>query len=113
MDQLPARYKVVTSTVDGHAGEVGTVYQAAGFLYAGVMRQGGRSLVRVNGKHVSERQAGRLAGTQGARALARLGFDAVPVPRKGRYFAFRGDNRERARNRAAIAHLLKPYPKRP
>jgi hypothetical protein len=112
MDLLPGRYQVVTATVDGLAGEVGTVYQAAGFLYAGVMRQGGRSLVRVNGKHLSERQAGRLVGTQGARALAKLGFDAIAVPRRARYFAFRGDRRERARHRAAIAHLITAYPKR-
>ena len=52
----------------------------------------------------------RLAGTRGARALARLGFDTVPVPRRARYFAFRGDKQERRHNRAAIA--IRPYPKR-
>ena len=112
MDLLPARYTAVTATVDRLVGEVGTIYQACGFDYVGVMRAGGRALVRANGKHVSERQAGRLAGTQGARALARLGFDAVPVPRRARYFAFRGGRRERARHRAAIAHLITAYPKR-
>jgi hypothetical protein len=112
MDLLPEHYKVITATVDGLAGEIGTIYQACGFDYVGVMRQGGRALVRVNGKHMSDRQAGRLAGTQGARALAKLGFDAVPVPRRARYFAFRGDRRERARHRAAIAGLIQPYPKR-
>jgi hypothetical protein len=112
MKLLPERYAVVTATVDPAAGEIGTIYQAAGFDYVGVMRSGGRALVRVNGGHMSERQAGRLAGTRGARALAQLGFDAVPVPRRERYFAFRGDKRERARNRSAIAQLIQPYPKR-
>jgi hypothetical protein len=28
---LPERYTVITATVDGRAGEVGTVYQACGF----------------------------------------------------------------------------------
>jgi hypothetical protein len=112
MDLLPARYVVITATVDAGAGEIGTIYQACGFDYVGTMRGGGRSLTRVNGKALSERQAGRLAGTQGPRALARLGFDAISVPRRARYFAFRGDRHERERNRSAIAHLLQPYPKR-
>jgi hypothetical protein len=113
MDLLPERYKVVTATVDfASANEVGIVYQSAGFTYCGIMRQGGRALIRINGTYVSERQAGRLAGTQGARALAALGFDAVPVPRRGRYFAFRGSKHDRRCNSAAIAHLVLPYPKR-
>jgi hypothetical protein len=110
MDLLPERYKVVTATVDAAADEIGVVYQAAGFDYVGIMRNGGRSLTRINGKAVSERQMHRLAGTRGHRALAKLGFDAVSVPRKARYFAFRG--KERRQLRAAIAHLLQPYPKR-
>ena len=112
MKLLPAHFQIVTATVDGTLGEVGTIYQACGFDFVGVMRQGGRSLIRINGKHVSERQAGRLAGTRGARALAALGFDAVPVPRRGRYFAFRGSKHDQRRNRDAIAHLVLPYPKR-
>ena len=107
---LPERFKVVTATVDANAGEIGSVYQAAGFDYVGVMRAGGRALVRVNGRFISERQAGRLAGTRGARALAQLGFDVIPTRRKARYFAFRG--RERRHLRRAIEHLIQPYPKR-
>ena len=38
-----------------------------------------------------------------ARALSKLGFDASAVPRRARYFAFRGSKQERKRN---------PYPKR-
>lgn len=110
MRLLPERYAVVTATVDAMAGEIGVIYQAAGFDYVGVMKAGGRALVKVNGRTISERQAGQLTGTQGARALARLGFDAVSVPRRARYFAFQGY--ERKRHRAAIAHLIKDYPKR-
>ena len=33
MDLLPERFEVVTATVDANAGEVGTIYQAAGFDY--------------------------------------------------------------------------------
>jgi hypothetical protein len=109
---LAIRCSRCTATVDAGAGEIGTIYQAAGFVFVGVMRQGGRALIRVNGKHMSERQLGRLTGTRGVRALSKLGFDAIGVPRRARYFAFRGNKQERKLNRAAIAHLLKPYPKR-
>jgi hypothetical protein len=111
MDLLPERYQVITAMVDGDAGEIGTIYQACGFDYVGGVA-GGRAAVAINGKRISERQAVRLVGTCGARALAALGFDAVSVPRRGRYFAFRGTRRERKRLRAAIAHRIKSYPKR-
>jgi hypothetical protein len=112
MDLLPEKYKVVTATVDAEAGEVGVVYQACSFEYAGCMRAGGRALICVNGRRISDRQAGRLTGTRGARALTALGFDAKPVSRRGRYFAFRGARSERKNLRAAIADRLQPYPKR-
>jgi hypothetical protein len=112
MDLLPEQYTVITATVNATAGEIGTVYQACGFDYVGVMRQGGRALIHANGTAMSERQAGRLARTQGARALARLGFDVTSVPRRARYFAFRGSAAERKRNRAAISDQIKSYPKR-
>jgi len=38
-------------------GEIGTVYQTAGFDYVGVMRAGGRAAVAINGHRISERQA--------------------------------------------------------
>jgi hypothetical protein len=113
MDMLPERFKVVTASVDPAAGEVGVVYQAAGFSFTGTMRSGGRALVRINGTAISERQAYRLTGTRGARALARLGFDATAVPRRARYFAFRGNRAERRAHRERIEHLIQPYPKRP
>jgi hypothetical protein len=113
MDLLPARFKVVTAMVDRGLDEIGTIYQACGFHFVGVMRQGQRrALVTLNGKPISERQAGRLAGTRGFRALARLGFDASSVSRRSRYFAFRGTRGERRELQAAISGLIKPYPKR-
>jgi hypothetical protein len=112
MDLLPDRYRVITASVDPAAGEIGAVYQACGFSYVGVMSGSGRAMVRVNGKVMSERVAGKLVGTQGVCALSRLGFDAISMPRRARYFAFRGDKRTRRTLEAAIAHLVKPYPKR-
>jgi hypothetical protein len=84
MDLLPDRYQIVTATVDAAAGEIGIIYQACGFDYVGVMRPGSRTLTRINGKTMSERGMYCLAGTRGARALAKLGFDAISVPRRPR-----------------------------
>jgi hypothetical protein len=110
---LPERYRVVTATCDGLAGEVGTIYQAAGFDYVGQMYDGGpRALIYYAGKVVSERQAKRRFGTCGRRQLAALGIRSHVVLRRTRYFAFRGDRREQAALRAAIADRIKPYPKR-
>jgi hypothetical protein len=114
MALLPAKYKVVTATVDPAAGEIGIVYQAAGFVYVGSMTKGGRAAITLpDGTRISERTGRRIVGTGGARALAQMGFDAASTPRKERYFAFRGSRREQRKLRAAIAALVKPYPKRP
>ena len=42
MRLLPDGYEIVTATVDPTLGEVGIVYQAAGFLFAPMSRPGGR-----------------------------------------------------------------------
>jgi hypothetical protein len=97
MDQLPPKYEVVTATVDRRAGEVGTIYQACGFDYAGVMSQGGRWS---NGRSVRRKIASG---------------EAVIIQRearKERYFGFRGSRSIKKRNRGAIAHKFQPYPKR-
>jgi hypothetical protein len=113
MRLLPAKYRVITASVDPPlAGEIGTVYQAANFHYVGVMCDGVRPLIHIGDKVISERQARRLVGTASTRVLGRLGFDATLVPRRARYFAFRGDKREQDSLRKAIADLIKPYPKR-
>jgi hypothetical protein len=113
MALLPDQYKVVTATTDRLAGEVGTIYQACGFDYVGTMRgDSHRALIYFRGKIISERDAKRKFGTAGPLALARKGLRVATVPRRSRYFAFRGSARERRELRAAIAHLIKPYPKR-
>lgn len=116
MDQLPRSYEVVTATCDAQAGEIGTVYQASGFDFVGQMSEGGdrASIIRSNGKTVSSRQAQRLYGTRGVEGIREAvpGIDVRSVPRKTRYFCFRGSHKQRRINRAAIAHLIKPYPKR-
>ena len=68
--------------------------------------------MRYKGRLMSERQARQKFGTGSMQALSRLGIRTTTVPRRARYFAFRGHRNERKRLRAAIAHLVRPYPKR-
>jgi len=112
MRLLPLKYKVVTATVDAALGEIGVIYQACGFHYVGLMTRGGRAAISINGQPVSERYVFKMAGTRGWRALAKMGFDVTPTPRKERYFAFRGSRREQRELRAAIADRIKPFPRR-
>jgi hypothetical protein len=103
MRLLPPHYKIVTAFSDATLGERGVIYKAAGFLSAGVMSAGGRRvLVRFRGKMLSERSARRRFGTSSARQLAKLGLKVETVPRRERYFAFRGSRREQRQLRAAL-----------
>jgi len=124
MDLLPEKYAVVTATVDDMAGEIGTIYQAAGFDYVGSMRVANPNVKSgpidyrrgwvIAGKLWTARSIRQAVGnTRRADVLAR--FPDVQFTRqhsKERYFAFRGTKREKAKDRAAIAHIIKPYPKR-
>jgi hypothetical protein len=109
MALLPRHYTVITATTDADAGERGTIYAACGFDHVGAMSKGGRALIRHDGKTLSGRQARRRFGTEGVHRLRALGVEAVPVPRRARYFAFRGSKAERRRLRSAIKHIVKPY----
>jgi hypothetical protein len=114
MNMLPEKYKVITATVDKTADEVGIIYQACGFDYVGVMSKGGNkaSIIAPDGKHMSERGAYSIYGTRSIEKLENMGLNVASVPRKGRYFAFRGSKKERKELRSRIQHLTKPYPKR-
>jgi hypothetical protein len=115
MHMLPPRFEVVTATVDSDAGEVGTIYQASGFEYA-EMGTHARNGAIVNGKPYTSRALRQTFGySSQARLRREFGDSAVtPLPEKakGRYFAFRAGKVARRRNRAAVAHLIKPYPRR-
>jgi hypothetical protein len=114
MKMLPKKYKVVTATVDETAGEVGTIYQAANFSFCGTLSKGNMaSIIKPDGKRISDREAFRLYGTRSIRALREMGLEVRSVPRKGRYFAFLGSKREQKENRKQIDQMIKPYPKRP
>ncbi len=123
MALLPAKYEVVTATTDEMAGEIGTIYQACGFSYVGSMRDGNanvksRRLDRdgwlIDGKMWGSRSIRAVCGTTKAEDIAAIFPHAQKVKQhsKHRYFAFRGDARTKRAHTKAIAHLVKPYPKR-
>lgn len=123
MKLLPPQYEIVTSTCDPAAGEIGTIYQACGFDYVGSMRDN-REAVKsrymdrdgwiVYGKIVGSRSMRQRCGSTKAADIARVFPEAIKIKQhsKHRYFAFRGTAAVKKRNRAAIAHLLNPFPKR-
>ncbi len=120
MRLLPAKYQIITCTTDRTAGEIGTIYQACGFDFVGPMSRGKRASIKAHdsnssthvGRATSARHLGRKYGTQGYKALRAMGIDVEEVPGKGRYFAFRGPRAAKKKHRAAIRHIIKPYPKR-
>lgn len=114
MKLLPARYEVITATVDPEAGEIGTIYQACGFYYVGQLNKGGTvTSAMVNGKRVGSRHLRRLYGTRQAEKLEQLGVVDVKVhTSKGRYFAFRGSKKSKREHYKALQNKIKPYPKR-
>jgi hypothetical protein len=115
MKLLPEKFKVVTATVDALAGEIGTIYQACGFDYVGVMRDSPqRKAWMVDGRLIGSRSMRRTCGSCEPEAIAKHfpGATVVMQHSKARYFAFRGSRKERKQLRTGIESLLQPYPKR-
>ena len=105
MRLLPAHIEIVTATLDPHLGETGVVYRAAGFDYAEMAKPGGR--YRAGG--FSSREL-RRRGLKSKSDILAAGLKPRYEHRKGRVFAFRGSAGRR--HRAAIEHLIQPYPTR-
>jgi hypothetical protein len=112
---LPEKYKVVTCTIDRLAGEIGTIYQACNFSYVGVMREGKtRTAYKIKGKIYGTRSIRAKIGTERKEDVLKAFPDAEYCEQlsKERYFYFRGTKSEQHKNKQAISHLIKPYPKR-
>lgn len=123
MKMLPAKYEVVTCTVDDLAGEIGTIYQACGFHYVGSMRDGNanvqsskgdRDAWLINGKLYGARNMRQKYGTTSIEVISKHHPDVQKVKQnsKGRYFAFRGSKKAKKQHFKAIEHLVLEYPKR-
>lgn len=114
--QLPAKFEVITATVDGLAGEFGTIYQACNFYYVGSMREkDGKERPRIgvllDGKLYGSRSIISKFGTRKKEEILCRFPEAkfIPQKSKGRYFLFRRNKKTHVKS---IEHLIKPYPKR-
>lgn len=114
---LPPRYAVITATVDPDAGEAGTIYQACGFDYLGLMTLEGRILA--GRSPYDYRTVGIVGGKvmQSRSVRAAFGrFSALPremkgrAKYKGRYITFRGPDASTLR--AAISNRVRPHVRR-
>lgn len=123
MRLLPAKYEVVTSTTDPLAGEIGTVYQAAGFHYIGSMRESNQRVNSGAGDRDAWIWRDKLYGSRAVRSKCGStkasdveknmpGAKKIKQESKRRYFVFRGSRAAQKKHRAAIEHLIKEYPKR-
>ena len=123
MKMLPEHYKVVTATVDEHAGEIGTIYQACNFHYIGSMRENNPNVnsrdndrfgVEIKGKLYNARSMRQKIGSQKKEDILRCFPDAkfVPQTSKKRYFYFLGNKKEKKYYKSKIEEFIKPYPKR-
>ena len=123
MKMLPEHYKVVTATVDEHAGEIGTIYQACNFHYIGSMRENNPNVnsrdndrfgVEIKGKLYNARSMRQKIGSQKKEDILRCFPDAkfVPQTSKKRYFYFLGNKKEKKYFKSKIEEFIKPYPKR-
>jgi hypothetical protein len=119
---LNTEYKVITATVDSLAGEIGTIYQAANWVYVGVMagnilpngKERERLGVIIDGKSYTSRQIRGMLGTMKKEVI----LEHYPLAKfikhkaKSRYFYFLGTKKEREYYKGFIADQIKPYPKR-
>ena len=123
MKLLPSQYKIVTATVDEHAGEIGTIYQACNFTYIGSMRDNNPKVnsrkndrfgVKVKCKLYGARSIRQKIGTQKKEEILKYFPDAefIPQASKKRYFYFLGTKTERKYHKKQIENQIKPYPKR-
>lgn len=106
MKLLPEQYSVVTATVDWAAGEIGTIYQACGFVYADMDHHAKYAIEGSSSRSLRQTQLKNKAEILAAGLEPKLEYQ------KKRYFAFLGSRAERRALRHAIEHLIRPYPKR-
>jgi len=108
MRLLPARYKSSLRPLILEPASSASSIRPLGSNYVGTMYPGTRLLVHDGERTLSERTARRKYGTSSAAALEGLGLTVERVPRRGRYFAFRGRRSEQKMLRAAIADRERP-----
>jgi len=115
-------FEVITATVDPMAGEIGTIYQSLNWVYLGSMRANSpkyngnnkRFAVRIDGKLYGSRAIRAKIGSQRRDEILKH-FPNAEITyqvEKHRYMHFISDKKTNKKNRKAVEHIIKPYPKR-
>ena len=110
-------WKIFYAYADPKAGEIGTVYQAANWVYLGVgVGRGGdkghwRFFDKRKGHWRSDRMLSRCK-LKVAALRAHPEWIAEWTPDKGRYVWFEGDRREKRALKRALKYAPQAYPKR-
>jgi hypothetical protein len=111
-------WQVFYAYSDPTAGERGTVYRAANWLYLGegVGRSKGRGRWRFFNRRESRWRSERVIRRRGLKPTdlpSHPDWIAQFTPDKGRYVWFEGSQREKRELRRALKYEPRPYPRRP
>lgn len=107
--------RIVVSFADTSQGHVGTVYQAANFIYCGLSAKRTDWKIRgrehLHGQTVADEFRGRQDRACAMREKYGDDFYLSPRPRKHRYVRIVGSKGFRAKARRALRYSVEPYPK--
>jgi len=109
-------YRIILAYSDRRAGEVGTIYQALGWLFIGLGATGTDHvpLGLVDTTDMRFHTRGLPKELKSKASLLKAGYEVLDVKRanKGRYITFLGSRKERKELMAALRFKALPYPKR-
>jgi len=108
---LPKRFTAITATSDIRAGEIGTIYQACGWICC-KMNTHTRSGSMLNGKRLNSRNLRQKFGNSRKETIHAIGATVEKEEAKIRYFFFRGSAKQRKQHIASISGIRCEYPKR-
>ena len=114
LKMLP-RDKIIISFADTEQGHIGSVYQAANFIYTGLSAKRTdwkvRGLEHLHGQTIADEFRGVKNRAQAMRDKYGDDFYLAPRPRKHRYIYITGSKSYRKRVLSALRYPLEPYPK--
>lgn len=105
---------IVVAYSDRHFGEIGTIYQAANFVYLGKTDPKGQSDYVINGQDMSGWKVRRKFGTRDMSKLQLIDPAMIRIPLQPKFRYLFPATRKSIKRRilADIAHLIRPYPTR-
>lgn len=113
---LLPKQAIVVSFADTDQGHMGTVYQAANFMYCGLSEKRTdwkvRGMEHLHGQTIADKFRGHANRAQAMRDFYGDDFYLKDRPRKHRYIYLIGSKSWKKKARAAIKYAEAPYPKR-